>query len=245
MQPDSRRPPALPKALSEVRPPELFSPSRFAELLRCPLSVIHGLWEDEILPPAPLAILGKAIHEVRALSPEQDELGDEVDAVFEDEVVAAEARLLANPATSCLVPLRRAVGRKAWRQRNARLRAWAAAYATSTGLRTGSEAARHPRFGERSLDDKGKATLRVPLGTERPLVVADLRLSGRPDRIDRNLDGVFHVMDFKSGSVSYKDGRPFEEYALQMRLYSFMIAAIDPSARVRLWLEGSERIEIP
>jgi hypothetical protein len=57
VQPGSKRPLALPEALGEVRPPELFSPSRFAELLRCPLSVIHGLPEDELLTPAPLPYL--------------------------------------------------------------------------------------------------------------------------------------------------------------------------------------------
>jgi len=211
--------------------------------------VIHGLPEDELLTPAPLAVLGEIIHEVmykvRAMSFKRDELDGEVNALFENEVAAAETHLSADPATKRLVPLRRAVGRKAWRQRKARLRAWAAAYAISTGLRTGSEAARPPERGGRGRDDAAETTLSVPIGTERPLVVTGLRLSGRPDRIDRDLEGVFHITDFKSGSVSDKDGHPFQEYALQMRLYGFMIAAIDPSARVRLWLEGSEHIEVP
>lgn len=241
--------PPLPKALEEVRPPECFGPSRFAELLRCPLSVIHGLHEDELLPPHPLAILGEIIHkvmyEVKAMTPDRGELGDEVAAVFENEVAAAETRLAADPATGHLIPLRRAVGRKVWRSRKARLLAWAAAHATSTAIRAGRKAGRRPRSEGLGLNDTAEATTGIPLGSEQSFTVTDLRLSGRPDRIDRDRDGVFHVTDFKSGSVSDKDGRVFEEYALQMRLYAFMITSIIQVARVRLWLEGSERIEVP
>lgn len=241
--------PPLPKALEEVHPPEYFGPSRFAELLRCPLSVIHGLHENELLPPHPLAILGEIMHKVmteaKTTTPDRGTLGDGVTAVFEEEVSAAETRLAAVPATSHLVPLRRAVGRKMWRNRKARLLAWAAAHAASTVIYAGRKTGRRRRSEGRGRGNAPEATTGVPVGSERSFKVADFRLSGRPDRIDRDRDGVFHVTDFKSGSVSDRDGRIFEEYTLQMRLYAFMLTSVVRGARVRLWLEGSERVEVP
>lgn len=73
----------------------------------------------------------------------------------------------------------------------------------------------------------------------------DSRLSGRPDRIERDSYGVFHITDLKTGSVRDKEGQPLGDYALQVRLYGLMIERIDPDARVRLWLEGSEHVEVP
>ncbi len=127
----AERPPILPPVLDEVRPPTLLSPSRFADLLRCPLSVIHGLQEEELLPPHPLAVLGGIIHDVmhavrsRALG-SQEEIENAVAEVFEERLGAVETRLADEPSSRRLVPIRRAVGRTAWRQRKSRLRSWAA-----------------------------------------------------------------------------------------------------------------------
>jgi hypothetical protein len=71
------------------------------------------------------------------------------------------------------------------------------------------------------------------------------RLSGRPDRIERDSAGVFHITDLKTGSIRDKEGQPLRDYALQVKLYGLMVERIDPDARVRLWLKGSERVEIP
>ena len=49
----------------------------------------------------------------------------------------------------------------------------------------------------------------------------------------------------KTGSVRDKEGQPLRDYALQVKLYGLMIEIIDPDTRVRLWLEGSERVEVP
>ena len=124
----SEQPPILPPELDEARSPTLLNPSRFADLLRCPLSVIHGLREEELLPSHPLAVLGRVIHDVmhvaRSMSSgSRDESGDTVAEIFEERLGTAEARVAAEPSTRRLVPLRRAVGRTAWRQRIARLRA--------------------------------------------------------------------------------------------------------------------------
>ncbi len=89
------------------------------------------------------------------------------------------------------------------------------------------------------------ATVQVPIGSERPMKLPDSRLSGRPDRIEQDSYGVFHVTDLKTGPVQDKEGQPLGDYALQVRLYGLMVDRIDPDARVRLWLEGSERVEVP
>ncbi len=70
-------------------------------------------------------------------------------------------------------------------------------------------------------------------------------MSGRPDRIERDSNGIFHITDLKTGSVQDEQGQPLRDYALQVRLYGLMVERINPDARVRLWLEGSERIEVP
>jgi RecB family exonuclease len=97
----------------------------------------------------------------------------------------------------------------------------------------------------RDWREEMSATVQVPVGSERSMKLPDSRLSGRPDRIERDSAGVFHVTDLKTGAVLDKDGQPLGDYALQVRLYGLMVERIDPDARVRLWLEGSERVEVP
>lgn len=242
--------PTLPPVLEEVRPPKLLNPSRFADLLRCPLSVIHGLREEELLPPHPLAVIGGVIHEVMytvrsGTLGTQEEIENAVAEAFEERIDAVETRLTEESSTRRLVPIRRAVGRTAWRQREARLRAWAA---TLSGLSTppiDHQSLQYPKYEKRDPIGGSSTTTRVPIGSERPMRLPDYRLSGRPDRIERERDGVFHVIDFKTGSTRDKEGRPLRDYALQVKLYGFMVEKIDPDARVRLWLEGSERVEVP
>ena len=105
---------ALPEAVESVTAPRLFSPSTFDSLMRCPLKEIHGLSEEEMLPPSPLAILGDVIHEVmsevRAGRPFHDRsITEYVDELFERKVRCEEERLSEDPRTKRLVPLRRAV----------------------------------------------------------------------------------------------------------------------------------------
>jgi RecB family exonuclease len=249
MRPTGDKPPVLPHALGEVRPPAYLSPSRFSDLLRCPLSVVHGLREEESLAPHPLAILGRITHdvvdEVRSanLATKKD-IEDAVDAIFEERLGEVEARLAALPSTSRFVPLRRAVGRTDWRQRKARLRTWAATLYPRSGHSPRRDGKRFPSQKESERGDETSATTKIPFGSEQPMIVPDLRLSGRPDHIERDSEGVIHITDLKTGRVL--DGHnPRGDYALQVRLYGLMVEWIDPNARVRLWLEGSERVEIP
>ena len=248
--PFDERPPALPAALERVSPPRYLSPSRFAALLRCPLSVVHGLQGAELLPPHPTAVLGTLVHAVmqavRGREPVHEENPqDTVDETFEHLLREIESNLSSNPSTSRLVPLDRAVGRTRWLQRKARLRAWAASLLTSRRRRTGSHGGQTRHRTKPRRDHDVPSASKVPIGSEQPMKVPELRLSGRPDILDRDPDGTVHVTDLKTGPVSDEDGLPLGDYALQVRLYGLMVERIAPNSRVRLWLEGSDRVEVP
>lgn len=241
--------PVLPPVLREVRPSEVLSPSRFMDLRRCPLSVVHGLREEELLPPDPLAILGELVHAVRhelwgMPLESDDEVRDAVGAAFGARRAEVEAKLASDPSTRRFVPLDRAIDRTRWLERMASLRTWAAGSSGPPGAEVHHDQ-RLPRDTGEPSRNRGASTAEVPLGSERALRAPSLRLSGRPDLIERDLDGALHVVDFKSGRVANENGRPFEGYALQVRLYGLMIERIDPSATVKLWLQGTERVEVP
>jgi RecB family exonuclease len=241
--------PELPPPVDTVRVPSCFSPSNFADLLQCPLSVLHGLSDHELLPPHPRAILGTLIHKVmdrvRRSSPDSEKVAIETaTTVFSELLTIEERRLNADLDTKDLVPLSRAVGRTAWRNRLAYLKAWAAAVVTQTRDYRASHTPGHSfTTSVSNIPEVMSGTIR--LGTERSIVVPELRLSGRPDYLGRDPDGTIHVTDLKTGSVLDREGRPYDKYALQMRLYALMIERVEPSAKVRLWLEGAQRIEVP
>jgi RecB family exonuclease len=240
--------PELPPPVATVRVPSCFSPSNFAALLQCPLSVLHGLSERELLPPHPHAILGTLLHKamgiVRSSSPDSAEAAIETaTSVFADLLITEDHRLTTDPGTRELVPLERAVGRTAWRNRMAYLKSWAAAVVATRGDR----GLHSPEYGltrsvSNTTEDK---TGSVRLGSEKSLLVPELRLSGRPDYLERDSDGTIHVTDLKTGAVLNRDGRPYDGYALQVRLYALMIERAEPLTKVRLWLEGALRVEIP
>ena len=50
--------------------------------------------------------------------------------------------------------------------------------------------------------------MQVPIGSERPMKLPDSRLSGRPDRIEQDSYGVFHVTDLKTHRSKTKKGSP-------------------------------------
>lgn len=239
----------LPPLLDNVRVPSCFSPSSFADLIRCPLSVIHGLNDHELLPPHPRAVLGTLIHKVmervRQSSPDSAELAIETaTTIFTELLDLEERRLSTDLATRWFVPLKRAVGRTAWRNRLAYLKSWAAA----VKIQRQGERASYPllfRNTESETNIREARTGKVQMGTERRIVVPGLRLSGRPDYLERDLEGTIHVTDLKTGSVLAREGNLNDSYSLQVRLYALMIERVEPGVKVRLWLEGAQRIEVP
>jgi CRISPR/Cas system-associated exonuclease Cas4 (RecB family) len=242
--------PELPPPVDIVRVPSCFSPSNFADLLRCPLSVLHGLGDHESLPPNPHALLGTLMHRTmdrvrRSVPDSEEEAIETAISVFNELLMAEERRLNTDIATRELVPLRRAVGRTAWRNKLACLKTWAAAAATTHSRGDRSFHALGYRPARSTPNTLSARTNTVQSGTERPLVLPELRLSGRPDRLERDLDGTIHITDLKTGPVSDREGRPDDKYALQVRLYALMVERIEPGVKVRLWLEGAQRIEVP
>lgn len=241
--------PSLPPVLHEIRPPEVLSPSQFPDLRRCPLSVVHGLRADELLPPNPLAILGEIIHAVRhelrgRPLGSDEEIRDAVDAAFGAKKAEVEAELAGDPSMRSFVPLDRAIDRTRWLERMVLLREWVAV--SSGPLHAEVHRNQWPSRNTREPSrNRGASTAGISIGSERTLQAPVLRLSGRPDLITRDLDGVLHVVDFKTGRVTDANGNPLEGYALQVRLYGLMIERIDPSAIVKLWLQGTERVEVP
>ena len=239
---------ALPEVIESVTTPRLFAPSRFALLMRCPLKEIHGLPEEEMLPPSPLAILGDVIHEVMSEARGGRPLHgrsmmDYVDELFDRKIRSEEERLSENPRTKRRVPLRRAVGKSEYRKRKARLHSWAKVPNDSDRRLVSGMSSESP--GTRSGQETEPVdTARIPLGAERTIRVSSLRLSGRPDLIERDEDGTYHVTDFKTGDIVDRADEPRADYALQLKLYALMLREIGENASLRLWLEGSERIEV-
>lgn len=242
--------PRLPPALDHVIVPGLLNPSTLSSVSRCPLSKLHGLPEEEMLPPSPMAILGSVIHEVmqQARSPEMpygDRVVRSIDRLFKEAVGRAEDLLSGDPRTARMVPLRRAVGKMEYHIRLARLRNWAASLPGITG--GVPSLATIPGISRVSSKKPTKSadTTRIPVGIEQPLRVSGIRLSGRPDLIELDDAGTYHVTDYKTGAVVDGDGNPHDGLAFQLRLYALMLREIDSSARVRLWLEGRECVEVP
>lgn len=231
LTPGGVRPPILPDLLTTVRVPERFSPSGFHALERCPLSQLHGLGEAERLPPNPAALLGTVLHETVARLARAGP--NDVTEVFGEVLHTAEESARTLWPQAGLVPLRRAVGRTVWRKGQARLLAW-----VSGAARTVPPSRRAPPRGL-----PGDRVPRIPTGRERRLDVPELRLAGRPDLIER-IGTEVHVTDLKSG-VTARGGRPSLPISRQMWLYATMLEALEPGVRVRLWLHGADRVEVP
>ena len=77
--------------------------------MRCPLKEIHGLPEEDMLPPFPLSILGDVVHEVmrevRVVGTKHEQSTTEfVEDLFERKIRLKEERLSVDPRAKRLVP---------------------------------------------------------------------------------------------------------------------------------------------
>jgi RecB family exonuclease len=229
----------LPTRIGDVECPARFSPSTFEDLELCPLMVINVVSEGDRLPPHPLALLGTLLHDVLlrvARDPERP-----AHQVFRERLAALEARLASDAATRALVPLERAVGRTRWRARLARLVMWSSREPDVSRHGEGANAVRRNtahREPQRSPQD-------IRIGSEVPLESDNLRLVGRADSISIDSDGTYHIVDYKSGAVTDAKGTILQSHAVQLGLYALIVESEKPSARVRLWLDGAQRIEVP
>lgn len=228
-------PEPLPPPLPEVRVPRLLSPSRIAS--ECLLRSHHGLTEEELLPPHPNAILGTITHQaMQSLSrPDAEHSWEVARNAFLTALSEVEELLMQDPRRARLVPLRSAVGPGAWVERLRLLKSW-----TEHLLHQPAETARP------APSTRPPAHMRAGLreGSEVELLAEGIRLRGRVDRIERNRDGSWLIVDYKTGNF-LDDGEPRAEYALQVRLYALMAEEVAPGVDIRLLLEGSSSVEIP
>lgn len=239
------RPPPLPSPLKRVEVPGFFSPSRFCALLRCKLSVLGERSASLLLPPTPQSLVGTLIHHVRRELNEGNwgaalHVEDAASLLLAEVTRQAEAQLAREASTTTLVPLREAVGLRAWELREARLRRWASRMA----LQGKGESAR--TLGNLLEDPSSHQpnSARLEMGDEVWLVAPMLRLRGRADRIEQTTAGTLDIIDFKSGRLHDEEGQLLPDATLQVRLYA--LAAKEAGAvSVRLFLEGDERYPVP
>ena len=205
----------LPEVLENVTAPPLFGPSTFASLMRCPLKEIHGLPEEDMLAPSPLAILGNVIHEVMKRSPSPaggssgERMTEYVDELFEEEIRREGEVSFGGPTheppgsapqSGGENRISNPQGTPANLGEDATPQRWRSDPDSATGLRKVGCSTR-PR---------GRACGHHshPHGAEQPLRVSSLRLSGRPDLIEIDGEGTYHVTDFKTGDVLDRAGEP-------------------------------------
>ena len=243
-----KRPPPLPVPVTTIVVPTLFNASSFAQLERCPLSVLgqRGGNVDELLVAHPVSFMGVILHHVRheVLEGRWGEAGNPRRAaldIFARAVEDVEAALERDQATAGLVPLRVSVGRRHWKYSTTSLARWADNVSTM-----GTTATPHALTLRRSytLSDSSGSP-RVMTGSEQALANVDLRLAGRPDWFAHVGDKTIEVVDFKSGRITDSDGQLLDDHVAQLQLYTLMLEAAFSEIRVTPFVEHVARIEVP
>lgn len=238
---------SLPPTLNSVSPPKYLSPSKFGDLVTCPLSVVHGLPQEDLLPPHPTALLGSVVHETMERVYSLISAGNSMDTeavsrLFDVVLERMESRLRAEKSTAALAPLRQSAGWAAFHERLGYLKQWAADVDPTDDHRIETSF----REGEGRETSYDGTTRNLSTGSECILRVKTYRLAGRVDLIERDEEeGVIHIVDFKSGRVTETNtGEPKPAYALQVQLYALMAEEIEPGIDVRLWLRGPKKVEV-
>lgn len=223
----------LPSPIEDVAVPEDFSPSTWARMEACALSV----WADTegVLPVSVRALVGRVLHVAREVVLERGLVGienaDGVRAVIAEAKASEESRL-ATSGESPSVSLDLAYGRRRWLQRVAWLEDWARRSAAVTPSRT--------RVRHRSPNGNDSAD-RFALGVEPSWVLRSLRLAGRPDEAVLDGAGIVTVVDFKTGFVSPTRAHHIET---QLQLYLLMAEILSGRA-ARGVVEGSVDFKVP
>ncbi len=239
----------LPHPIKFIEIPFFFTPSNFEMLESCPLKIIAMRSYIHQLPPHPTVFLGQLLHIVatRWATRSSSEnitwnaLFDETEATFDKE-------LEENHSTHGLVPLRRAIGRRVWKDRTRLAKSW------RLGLRSKPVPVDLPKILSSPvgllkcsgfpLEEKRKHTAKLPAGFEQEIVVPSLRLCGRLDWITEPKGNVVEVTDFKTGPIFDGDDSIRKEYRTQMYLYALMVGSVNPNVGIRLFLQQATRMEI-
>ena len=236
----------LPAPLSNVTVPTFFSPSRFPDLLGCKLAVIGEKEAHVRMPPSAEAVLGSILHHLRrewaeGLYAQGASASEAVSNSLETMAEQADMQLGRVGGTAHGAPLREALGWRAWAQGARRLKRWISG--AQPGRRLG-----HPRALPNIVDLPARSVERtepeLQTGQEAWIVSPQWRLAGRADQVVTAPDGHFEIVDFKSGQLFDSEGELLAELATQVRLYA-LAAEESTHQPIRLFLEGSERREVP
>ena len=236
----------LPAPLSNVTVPMFFSPSRFPDLLGCKLAVIGEKEASVRMPPSAEAVFGSILHHLRrewaeGLYAQGASASEAVTNSLETMAEQADMQLGRVGGTAHGAPLREALGWRAWAQGARRLKRWISG--SQPDRRLG-----HPRALPNIVDLPARSVERtepeLQTGQEAWIVSPQWRLAGRADQVMRAPDGHFEIVDFKSGQLFDGEGELLAELATQVRLYA-LAAEESTHQPIRLFLEGSERREVP
>ena len=244
----TNRPPPLPSPITTVVVPDVFHPSTFTQLERCPLSTL-GLLDgnvEDLLVSHPAAFVGVVLHHVRheVLEGRWGEAGDPRSAaleIFATAIEELEAALRQDNLTVRLVPLRMSVGRRHWKSNARDLERWSANVTTSGR----NEAPHTLTLAHGSTLAAPSHPIHIVAGSEQMLANVELRLAGRPDWFAHVDEQHIEVVDFKSGRVTDAGGYLLEEHVVQLQLYALMLETAFPGFGVTPFVEHIERMEVP
>jgi PD-(D/E)XK nuclease superfamily len=229
---DARQVKPLPPEIQRITVPESFSPSQWARLEACPLSV----WAEKAgeLPESIEMVVGRILHDVRArYRLVSREAPTALDELLVDVVEEYETRLRGNPDTAGLIPVPQVFGQRKWVDVKLRLRAWAEGQ-----LPTRARRSREAVTGQDGITPSSE----LRLGDERPWNVPRRRLRGRPDHASLTSDGALEIVDYKSGNVLDREG-VLPSVVDQLHLYALMSESLTDRP-VRLSVQGRQRIPI-
>ena len=240
----------LPPSLTSVALPKFLSPSHFAELQQCPLKVFVNAGADPgTLPPSPRALYGIMLHHVREqiFAGRSGTARDSLSAffyVFDTASVQMDSFLESDPRLTRVRPLARTIGRVRWNTLRFELHRWA--QRVETILTDEPPKPLLPLVSKQT--DTYHKYAHIPymeFGSEAWIVCPSLRIRGRVDLITEASDGALEISEFKSGVILDDNENPIERHTKQVRLYALAAECVFPKRPIRIYLEGSERINVP
>ena len=241
----------LPVPLDTVTVPYFLSPSRYNELLVCPLRALaRPIMVTGSLPPTPESLVGLLFHHVRdqVMRGRWGETGDALEAartVVREAEAQLDECLSGFHQTERMAPIRETVGRTRWNSLLYELSQW------SSTLAGGSSESR-PENLQCAMDeaDTDSASSQsehgdhLEFGPESWVVCNQLRLRGRVDRA-ADEGGFIGIYEYKSGTILDDSGELLDNHVLQLRLYALAFHIVSAGRPIELFIEGEGKTPVP
>jgi RecB family exonuclease len=232
----------IPCPVSETIVPAMLSPSQISLEGGCLLKGVLGSSRNGLsrLIPHPKAELGNVIHKlmemaVRGLIHSDGDPYDAVSETFATLLEQTRARLISDPRNLSYSDLRTTMSPLEWRRM---LRFSADMAVRLMGTTQGhAQDWGGPELSYPDLPDNGR-------WSEVGITVPQLRLAGRMDLVEKNGRDVA-IRDLKTGRVADENGAVLIHIQSQMWLYGLMVAHLDPTKRISLFVEQEEEYRIP